>query len=420
MLDFSIYCTSATEARGQPLFGSKEGYEVEEEQLRRQWAERREREMRDRREHVGGVSTLYKRKRVKMVPVDENNSAGERPEGDGAWRDKALERERLLIAESGVRGKYRGFLIPKFSSIAQGERLTPTRIKRLNIGPNLRPAEIDVLIEVLFNREPAIAFDSSEKGRFADFIEPPHIIPATPHKAWQTSNFRIPAALQQTSIRLLEDCLACGTIERSFGPYRNGWFLVEKPGVEKDEEGEVIRDENGKPIQPYHLINSAQKINAVTIRDASLPPAVDEFSERFAGYPLVSIINLFSGYDQCTLAIVSRDITTFHMPLGLMRMTTSPMGYTNGVQVFDRIMRKVLHHQILNGRCEPFLDDVGVKPKSRSKYPDPITGEPEESPIPGVRRYVLESIQSLDEVLADIERARGSIAGLKCAFIHEA
>jgi hypothetical protein len=40
---------------------------------------------------------------------------------------------------------------------------------------------------------------------------------------------------------------------------------VEKPGVEKDEEGEVIRDENGKPIQRYRLINSAQKINAVTI-----------------------------------------------------------------------------------------------------------------------------------------------------------
>jgi hypothetical protein len=95
-----------------------------------------------------------------------------------------------------------------------------------------------------------------------------------------------------------------------------------------------------------------------------MPPAGDEFSERFAGYPLVSLIDLFSGYDQCTLATVSRDITAFHTPLGLMRMTTLPMGYTNAVQVFDRIMRKVLHHQILNGRCEPFLDDVGVKPKS--------------------------------------------------------
>jgi hypothetical protein len=322
--------------------------------------------------------------------VDKNQSVGEQPEGDRAWWDKVLEWERLRITELGVRRKYRRFLILKFSSIAQGEQLIPTQIKRLNIGPNLSPAEIDVLMEVLFNCKAAIAFDSSEKGRFANFIEPPHIIPTIPHKVWQTSNFRIPVALQQTSIRLLEDYLAYGMIKWSFGPYRSGWFLVEKPGVEKDEEGEVIRDENQKPIQRYRLINSTQKINTVTIRGASPPLAVDEFSERFAGYLLVSLINLFSGNDQCTLTTVSRDITAFHKPLGLMRMTTLLMGYINVVQAFDRIMWKVLHHQILNGQHEPFLDDVGAKPKSRSKYPFPIMSEPEELPIFGICCYVLE------------------------------
>src|SRR5205085_5451984 len=108
----------------------------------------------------------------------------------------------------------------------------------------------------------------------------------------------------------------------------------------------------GKPFNRYRLINSAQKINAVSIRDASLPSAVEEFSERFAGYPVVSLVDLFSSYDQCTLDPASRDITAFHTPLGLMRMTTLPMGYTNAVQVFDRVMRKVLQHLILRGRSE--------------------------------------------------------------------
>ena len=164
---------------------------------------------------------------------------------------------------------------------------------------------------------------------------------------------------------------------------------MEKLGYEKDESGKVLLDRRGQPIKRYRLINSAQRINAVTIRDASLPPAVEEFSEKFAVYLLVSLVDLFSGYDQCTLDPASRDITAFHTPLGLMRMTTLPMGYTNAVQVFDRVMRKVLHEQILQGRCEPFIDDVAAKPPNRSRYPDEVTGLPEESAITGVRRYIL-------------------------------
>src|SRR5205085_6470641 len=167
-----------------------------------------------------------------------------------------------------------------------------------------------------------IAFDLAEKGRFHDFIKPPHVILTIPHKACQAASFLIPPALHETSVRLIQDRLACGTMERSFEPYRNPWFLVEKPGYEKDESGKVLLDRRGQPIKRYWLINSAQRINAVTIWDASLPPAVEKFSEKFGGYPVVSLVDLFSGYDQCTLDPASQDITAFHTPLGLMRMTS--------------------------------------------------------------------------------------------------
>ena len=84
----------------------------------------------------------------------------------------------------------------------------------------------------------------------------------------------------------------------------------------------------------------------MTIKDASLLPTVDEFSEEFAGYPLISLLDLFSGYDQCSLALESRDMTAFMTPFGLMRMATLPQGYTNGVQVFDQVICKVLQEQI--------------------------------------------------------------------------
>ena len=122
--------------------------------------------------------------------------------------------------------------------------------------------------------------------------------------------------------------MECGALERSFGLYRNPWFLVPK--------------KSGK----YRLINSAQKLNAGTIRDASLPPTVDEFSEEFAGFPLISVLDLFSGYDQYSLDPLSRGLTVFMTPFGSMRMATLPQGYTNGVQVFDCVIRKVLAEQI--------------------------------------------------------------------------
>ena len=61
-----------------------------------------------------------------------------------------------------------------------------------------------------------------------------------------------------------------------------------------------------KKAGKYRLINAAQRFNAVTIKDASLPPSADDFSEEFAGFALLSLLDLFSGYDQCILVPESR------------------------------------------------------------------------------------------------------------------
>ena len=160
-------------------------------------------------------------------------------------------------------------LITKFSTIKRGKRLTQARRQKLNIGEHLTTNERDLSLDMLLNREAAISFDSAEKGRFHYFSDQPQVIPTVPHKAWQAASFRIPPALHETSVRIIQDRLACGTIERSFGPHQNHWFLVEKPGFEKEEEGELVWDSAVKPVKRSRLINSAQKINAVSIRDSS-------------------------------------------------------------------------------------------------------------------------------------------------------
>ena len=133
-------------------------------------------------------------------------------------------------------------------------------------------------------------------------------------------------------------------------------------------------------------------------------------------------------------------------PFGLMQIAMLPQGYTNGVQVFDQVIRKVLQEQIAQGRAKPFIDNVGVKPASNSFYRkrkqtncgegescraeedkakgdeteegDGVGGEFEEV-MPGVRKYVMEAIVSLDETLVDIERSGGTIPREKSEFLKD-
>jgi hypothetical protein len=64
---------------------------------------------------------------------------------------------------------------------------------------------------------------------------------------------------------IVRERIKAGILEHYNGPYRNPWFLIKK--------------NNGK----YRLINAAMHINKVTIKDANLPPAADDFTEEFAG-----------------------------------------------------------------------------------------------------------------------------------------
>ena len=266
---------------------------------------------RDSSSGILDVDTSYKKKADKVKPVDLPHKGGLKPEGKEDWRQRAIVKEVYTL------GKYSWWIIPKFSTIKKGTRLTTERIEKLNMAKNLMAREKDVFLEVLFNREAAIAFDFTEKGHFSNEIEPLHVVCTIPHTPWQAKNFKIPKALEGEVVKIIKDRVECRALERSFGPYGNPWFLV----LKKSEK--------------YRLINSVQKLNAVTIRDASLPPSVDEFSEEFVGFPLISLLDFFSGYDQYSLDLVSQDLTAFMTSFGLMRMAMLQQGYTNGVQVFD-------------------------------------------------------------------------------------
>ena len=334
------------------------------------------------------VNTAYKRKADKIRPVDLGESTGEGPGGlsnwwDVMWEHKMQYPERI---ETDPPHRYDKYIIPRFSQLARGARLTPERIERLQICADLLPDEKEFLLEILHRREESLAWEFSEVNRICREVAPPQKIRTIPHQAWQAPSFPIPRGLLRTVIDMLRDRIDSGIYEPCDGPYRNPWFLVKK--------------KSGK----YRIVNAAMNINKYTVRDANLPPNMEEFAEEFAGMAISSMIDFFSGYDQVELDPESRDMTAFQTPMGLLRQTTLPQGTTNSPAQFSRITRKILERNIPHD-CESYFDDVGVK--------GPKTKYDEEEIFPGVRRYIFEHLQRLDRTLVSIELAGARISGSK-------
>ena len=254
----------------------------------------------------------------------------------------------------------------------------------------LSPAERQLFIDILFDYERAIAFDESEMGLLDPSIESSVVIHMIPHTPWQQQNLRLPKAMQDAATAHVKEKLAYGILELSQGPYRSRYFLIAK-----------------KKPDEYRFINDVQSLNKITIRDSGMPPSVDEFSEDFAGYPITSAIDYFSGYYQIPLDKSSRDLMAFMSLLGLVRMTRLPQGWTNSVAEFMRIIEKVHYRQIPH-EVRSFLDNIGIKgPKDR--YGD-------EEISPGVRRFVFEHAQIFRRFMHDCWVAGLTISGTKSAI----
>ena len=102
---------------------------------------------------------------------------------------------------------------------------------------------------------------------------------------------------------------------------------------------------NGKSLR---LVHDLQPLNAVSIKDAAVPPFVDHVAESFAGRACCSVFDLYVAFDQRKLDPRSRDMTPFQTPLGTFRLTSIPMGYTNSFQIMHNDVTFILQDEITN------------------------------------------------------------------------
>src|SRR5439155_24670072 len=101
------------------------------------------------------------------------------------------------------KGEYSKWLILKFSDIVKGSRLTEERVTKLIVGKELTLQERAVFLEMLYNREKALAFDFSHCGKIRSEVAPPQVIKTIEHKAWQVPGFPVPKALVPTVVKML-------------------------------------------------------------------------------------------------------------------------------------------------------------------------------------------------------------------------
>ncbi|GLB39064.1 hypothetical protein LshimejAT787_0602260 [Lyophyllum shimeji] len=186
---------------------------------------------------------------------------------------------------------------PLLANFIPTARLTRERLDMIlkTVPPGfLSDRELDLLVEVLRNRDQALAFEDAERGTFSDKYFPDYEIPLIEHTPWVQEPIRIPKAIESTVRDMLNTQIAAKKYEPSSASYRSRLFAVAKKGTDK-----------------IRLIQDVQELNKVTVRDAGLPPRLDDFAEGFVGCVIYGLADLFAGYDGRRLAIKSRPATTF-------------------------------------------------------------------------------------------------------------
>ena len=280
---------------------------------------------------------------------------------------------------------------PKFTPTI---KLTIERLQQMNLNDGfLWPEEEKLFAHIYKLNERTLAFEEQDRGTLRDDYFSPYIIPTVEHEPWADRPMPIPPGQRDQVIKLLQEKIKAGVYETSESSYRSRWFCVLK--------------KNGK----LRIVHDLQKLNAVTIRDAGIPPNLDSFVEPFAGRQCYTVFDLFWGFDARKLHPDSRHLTSFESPLGLLRITSLPMGFTNSPSEFQKCTVFLLQDEMPT-YANVFIDDLPIR-GPETQYLD-NNGQPETlQENPGIRRFIFEHAEVVHRILHRLGHAGATISAVK-------
>ena len=287
------------------------------------------------------------------------------------------------------------FLTKNPPVFAPTAKISEERMKVLNVNATgfLWPEEEKLIQHVMVLNEEGLAFEDAERGTFKQSYFSDYIIPTVPHIPWAFRNIPIPPGIKDKVIDVLKKKIDAGVYEPSQSSYRHKWFVVPK--------------KSGK----LRIVHDCQPLNKVTIKDAGLPPNLEDFVEPFAGFQCYTVFDLFWGFDARKLHPDSRDLTAFQTPLGLLRLTSLPTGFTNSPAEFQQCMTFILQDEIPH-KANIFIDDLPIK-GPKTAYLD-ADGKPETlRENPGIRRFIWEHAVDMHRIMHRVKDAGGTFSGLK-------
>ncbi|KAJ3915496.1 hypothetical protein F5877DRAFT_48484, partial [Lentinula edodes] len=144
----------------------------------------------------------------------------------------------------------------------------------------LWPQEMDAVHHLMMLHDKAFAWCEEEKGQLNPNYFPPVEMPVIEHTPWRVPTLPIPPGLMDRIVDIVREKIRTGVYEPSNSSYRTRWFAV----VKKD--GTSLR-----------LVHDLQPLNAVTVRDSSIPPILEHLAEAYACRLVLATLDLYVGYD---------------------------------------------------------------------------------------------------------------------------
>jgi hypothetical protein len=279
-----------------------------------------------------------------------------------------------------------------------GQCLTQEHLDKLGLNAHnfLWPEELKLLQHMLKINELGLAWTEEEEGHFSDEYFTPVKIPVIEHVPWAHKNIPIPSGILGDVIKIFKDKFVAGVYKHSDASYHSRWFCVKK-------KSGALR-----------LVHDLQPLNVITICNSGVPPIADQVIEAMAGRSCYNMLDLFVRYDHHMLDASSHDLTTIQSPIGAMRLTCLPQGWTNTGAIFHEDVTFILEPKIPD-TAWPFMDDCSIKGPA-TWYE---TGDGRYETIPAndqVHRFIWEHLNDMHRILHRL-RCAGATMSAKKLFV---
>jgi hypothetical protein len=107
------------------------------------------------------------------------------------------------------------------------------------------------------------AWNKTQKGSFPKDFFPPVCMPITEHVPWVLRNMLIPPGIYNAVLDIVHKNIATGVYKQSNLSYWSHWFTILCKGGSK-----------------LRIVHDLQLLNAVTIRDAGVPPYTEQLTKN--------------------------------------------------------------------------------------------------------------------------------------------